>query len=77
MIKNINKKSILTILFCMLIYGCAAECAATDVHVGGAEGRQVVIVDSNTGQTVGRRETDANGNVSVPCGQSVGIGQTR
>lgn len=58
-----------------LIFGCDAGCQASTVNVGRAD-ILVVLVDSGTGENAGTIVSDQYGNVSVPCGQMVGINQT-
>ena len=71
-------KKILASLLCSLAFllGCNTNCQATTVHVGGAPGRAIVLVNSDVSDG-DVTTTDSNGDVTVPCGQHVGIGQTK
>jgi|GEM_PF-4979268 len=57
-----------------LILGCDSGCQASTVNVGRAN-VPIVLVDQNTGQNTRVVTSDADGNVSVPCGERIGINQ--
>ncbi len=63
--------------FMLFLSGCDSPCSASSVHVGGAEGRAIVLVDQNGSSPDTIAIVDGNGNVNVPCGSEAGGGQIR
>jgi hypothetical protein len=63
--------------FMLIVSGCDSPCSASSVHVGGAAGRAIVLIDQSGDSPDTIATVDGNGNVNVPCGMAVGGGQTR